>query len=78
MPNMRMGMLYLKLKSYKGAVEPLRKSIKHSPKYAAEGYFRISVSLIKLKYCKPEEPLCKAVELSPGKNGQRRFGRQPL
>ena len=44
----------------------MRLSIKQSPKYAAEGYFRLGVSLAKLKRYKPaEEPLRKAVELSP-------------
>ncbi|MBT3415530.1 MAG: tetratricopeptide repeat protein [Nitrospina sp.] len=66
MPNLRLGMLYFKLKKYEEAVEPLRKSIKQSPKYAAEGYFRLGTSLMKLKRYKPaEEPLRKAVELSP-------------
>jgi hypothetical protein len=46
---------------------PLRKSIKQSPKYAAGGYFRIRQSLMKLKRYKPEEPLRKAMELSPKK-----------
>jgi tetratricopeptide (TPR) repeat protein len=66
MPNLRLGMLYFKLKKYEDAVQPLRLSIKQSPKYAAEGYFRLGVSLMKLKRYKPaEEPLRKAVELSP-------------
>ena len=66
LPNLRLGMLYYKLKKYKDAVEPLRKSIMQSPKYAAEGYFRLGISLMKLKHYKPaEEPLRKAVELSP-------------
>ena len=57
---------YYKLKKYKDAVEPLRKSIMQSPKYAAEGYFRLGISLMKLKHYTPaEEPLRKAVELSP-------------
>ncbi|MZH02833.1 MAG: tetratricopeptide repeat protein, partial [Nitrospinae bacterium] len=34
--------------------------------YASEGYFRLGVSLMKLKdYHSAEEPLRKAVELSP-------------
>ena len=66
MPNLRLGMLYFKLKKYQDAVQPLRLSIKQSPKYAAEGYFRLGVSLMKLKrYKSAEEPLRKAVELSP-------------
>ncbi len=66
MPNLRLGMLYFKLKNYQDAVQPLRLSIKQSPKYAAEGYFRLGVSLMKLKrYKSAEEPLRKAVELSP-------------
>jgi tetratricopeptide (TPR) repeat protein len=66
MPNLRLGMLYFKLKKYADAVQPLRLSIKQSPKYAAEGYFRLGMSLMKLKRYKPaEEPLRKAVELSP-------------
>jgi tetratricopeptide (TPR) repeat protein len=66
MPNLRLGMLYYKLKNYQDAVQPLRLSIKQSPKYAAEGYFRLGVSLMKLKRYKPaEDPLRKAVELSP-------------
>ncbi|MZH42280.1 MAG: tetratricopeptide repeat protein, partial [Nitrospinae bacterium] len=56
----------MNLKKYKDAVEPLLKSIRHSPKYASEGYFRLGVSLMKLKdYHSAEEPLRKAVELSP-------------
>jgi len=66
LPNLRLGMLYYKLKKYKAAVEPLRKSIMQSPKYAAEGYFKLGASLMKIKRNQPEEePLRKAVELSP-------------
>ena len=66
MPNLRLGTLYFKQKNYKDAVVPLRKSIKQSPKYAAEGYYRLGVSLLKLeRYEQAEEPLRKAVELSP-------------
>jgi tetratricopeptide (TPR) repeat protein len=55
-----------RLKNYKDAVEQLHKFIKHNPKYVAEGYFWLGVSLMKVKRNKPaEEPLRKAVELSP-------------
>ncbi len=66
MPNLRLGMLYFKLKKYEDAIQPLRQSIKQSPKHAAEGYFKLGAALMKLKRYRPaENPLRKAVELSP-------------
>ena len=66
MPNLRLGMLYFKLKEYEDCIVPLRRAIKHSPKYGAEGYFKLGAALMKLKRYRPaEEPLRKAVELSP-------------
>ncbi|MEK9627988.1 MAG: tetratricopeptide repeat protein [Nitrospinota bacterium] len=66
MPNLRLGMLYFKLKKYEDCIVPLRRAIKHSPKYGAEGYFKLGAALMKLKRFRiAEKPLRKAVELSP-------------
>ncbi len=66
MPNLRLGMLYFKLKKYKDCIVPLRQAIKNSPKHGAEGYYKLGAALMKLKRYRPaENPLRKAVELSP-------------
>lgn len=66
MPNLRLGMLYFKLKKFNDCIVPLRRAIKHSPKHGAEGYFKLGAALMKLKrYVPAEKPLRKAVELSP-------------
>jgi tetratricopeptide (TPR) repeat protein len=66
MPNLRLGMLYYKLKKFEDSLTPLRRAIKHSPKHGAEAYFKLGAALMKLKRYRPaEKPLRKAVELSP-------------
>jgi tetratricopeptide (TPR) repeat protein len=66
MPNLRLGMLYYKLKKFEDCIVPLRRAIKHSPKHGAEAYFKLGAALMKLKrYSTAEKPLRKAVELSP-------------
>jgi tetratricopeptide (TPR) repeat protein len=66
MPNLRLGMLYYKLKKFEDCIVPLRRAIKHSPKHGAEGYFKLGAALMKLKrYTSADKPLRKAVELSP-------------
>ncbi|QPJ64231.1 MAG: tetratricopeptide repeat protein [Candidatus Nitrohelix vancouverensis] len=65
-PYLHLGLLYVKMKKYKDAVEPLETAYKLSPNRVPEAPYNLGWTLVQLKrYEEALEPLRTAMELTP-------------